>query len=435
MAGICGDVLIGGQCCFEGTLSRIELRGEGVAFFSEAEALAGTFIERVRFSPPIHIDSKDGPTLSLVERPQMLEPLSMGGKESKYSVVYALPKENSLGVELSLQNPAPSSLSLQAKVDGADCETRICKLYWPDVPKLYIEADIRPESALKLAGPFPEEGGGRVLEALLTIKAGQLRCGAQTGEARSLKAGDRLRWKVDGGQTMASFIRVSPLELKEGAIGAQVLGDGAPILEEQGFWESHGPKFWYGALGLGILLVAALMLVLSRRKGRDKPLSPKQAASKPIKIFYSYAEEDEKFHQQLEKNLSGLKRAGRIESWDARKIKAGDRVEEQIDQNLEQADIILLLISSDYMASDTLWSQQMQRAMQLRKERGTQVIPIYLRPCHVSDAPFEALESLPRNKQAISERENQDKAFAEIAQELDEMLSRSQASSTDPAQS
>lgn len=40
MAGICGDALIGKQCCFKGTLSRIELRGEGVAFFSDAEALA-----------------------------------------------------------------------------------------------------------------------------------------------------------------------------------------------------------------------------------------------------------------------------------------------------------------------------------------------------------------------------------------------------------
>lgn len=422
--------LSGKECCFQGTFSRIELRGEGVAFFSDAEALAGTSIQRVRFSPPVHVDSKDGPTLSVVEQPKILEPFSMAGTNSLYNVVYALPKAGTLSVELSLKDPAPSSLNLEAKADGVDCVTQTCKLLWPDVPKTSIEADYAPGSALSLAGPFPEEGEGRVLEALLTVEAGQLRCGAQVGEPPGVQAGDLLRWKADGGQAGPSFIKVSPLRLKEGVLSGEVLGDALPILERRGLWESHGTKLVLGALGLGLSAAAAL-IALRKKKGRNT----KQAALKPLRVFYSYADEDEKFHQQLEKHLSSLKRAGRIESWDARKIKPGDPVQEQIDQNLERADIVLLLISSDYMASDTLWTQQMQRAMQLRDERGTQVIPIYLRPIHTSDAPFETLDSLPRNKQAISTRENQDEAFAEIARELDELLSRSQASSINPAQS
>ncbi|MGH9655789.1 MAG: TIR domain-containing protein [Bryobacteraceae bacterium] len=56
----------------------------------------------------------------------------------------------------------------------------------------------------------------------------------------------------------------------------------------------------------------------------------------------------------LEKHLATLRRLGQIESWSDRRIEAGDRWKGQIDSNLEQADIILLLVSPNFIDSDVM---------------------------------------------------------------------------------
>jgi hypothetical protein len=72
----------------------------------------------------------------------------------------------------------------------------------------------------------------------------------------------------------------------------------------------------------------------------------------PIKVFYSYAHLDESAREQLEKQLSILQRTCLIRGWHDRKIVAGAAWKDAIDEELEKAEIILLLVSANFLASD-----------------------------------------------------------------------------------
>jgi|SRR5450755_149684 tetratricopeptide (TPR) repeat protein len=137
-----------------------------------------------------------------------------------------------------------------------------------------------------------------------------------------------------------------------------------------------------------------------------------------IEVFFSYSHKDEGLRAELEKQLSLLKRQDLITGWHDRRIVAGQVWAEEIDAHLNTAQIILLLISSDFMASDYCYGIEMKRAME-RHERGeAHVIPIVLRPVYWKDAPFGKLQALPTDAQPVtsSRWHNLDDAFFDVAE-------------------
>lgn len=137
---------------------------------------------------------------------------------------------------------------------------------------------------------------------------------------------------------------------------------------------------------------------------------------KPITVFYSYAHEDEKLRDELAKHLSLLKREGIIKEWHDRRIVPGDEWKHHIDHYLEAAELILLLVSPDFIASDYCYDIEMQRALERHEEGAARVVPIILRPVDWSSAPFAALQALPTNGRAVTDWPNRDKAFLDVAQ-------------------
>jgi hypothetical protein len=136
----------------------------------------------------------------------------------------------------------------------------------------------------------------------------------------------------------------------------------------------------------------------------------------PVKLFYSYAHEDEELRVKLENHLSLMRRKKDIASWHDRDISAGTEWKKSIDENLEAAQIILLLVSDDFLASDYCYDIEMARAMERHDSGEARVIPIILRPCDWHDAPFGKLQALPKNAQPITKWENVDEAFLNVAQ-------------------
>jgi hypothetical protein len=137
-----------------------------------------------------------------------------------------------------------------------------------------------------------------------------------------------------------------------------------------------------------------------------------------LTLFYSYAHEDESLRKELDKHLSLLRNQGLIAQWYDRDISAGMEWANQIDDHLNTAHIILLLISPDFMASKYCYGIEMKRALQ-RHERGdARVIPILLRPVDWRDAPFSMLQVLPQNAQPVTTWANRDSAFEEIAKQI-----------------
>ena len=152
---------------------------------------------------------------------------------------------------------------------------------------------------------------------------------------------------------------------------------------------------------------------------------PKQSTPpEPIQLFYSYAHEDEALRKKLETHLKLLERQGLLAPWHDRMIQAGTEWAHKIDEHLNTASLILLLISPDFLASDYYYDIEMQRAMERHQLGEARVIPIILRPCDWQSAPFGALEALPRDGRAITtwEMQNQDAAFLEVEQSLRKII-------------
>lgn len=97
------------------------------------------------------------------------------------------------------------------------------------------------------------------------------------------------------------------------------------------------------------------------------------------KVFFSYAHEDEALRDKLETHLSLLKRQGVIETWHDRRIGPGDAFGDDIDTALETSDIVLLLVSADFLASDYCHDIEMRRALERHAQGLARVVPIILR--------------------------------------------------------
>jgi hypothetical protein len=140
------------------------------------------------------------------------------------------------------------------------------------------------------------------------------------------------------------------------------------------------------------------------------------------KVFMSYSHKDEALRDELEIHLALLKRQGLISTWHDRKISPGDEFGNEIDINLEDSDIILLLVSPYFLASDYCYDIEMKRALERHENGESRVIPIILEHCDWHPAPFGRLLALPKDGNPVREYPNQNKAFSEIAIKLRKLI-------------
>jgi len=136
-----------------------------------------------------------------------------------------------------------------------------------------------------------------------------------------------------------------------------------------------------------------------------------------VYLFYSYSHDDERFRKRLEKHLRLLRRRGVIDVWHDRKIPLGAEIDKEIDENLKKSQIILLLVSENFMNSDYAYDIEVKAALKKHESGEAIVIPIILDYIDWHDAPFGKLNALPRDGIPITSRKwkNQNEAFAEVA--------------------
>jgi hypothetical protein len=135
-------------------------------------------------------------------------------------------------------------------------------------------------------------------------------------------------------------------------------------------------------------------------------------------LFYSYAHEDEKFLKRLIKHLSPLKHEGLIAEWYDRDIGAGEEWRIAIDDHLQTADIILFLVSADFVASDYCWDVEMSRALERHDAEQALVIPIIVQPVDWSKTPFGKLQALPKDGKPITLWSNREAAWENVAKAI-----------------
>ena len=153
-------------------------------------------------------------------------------------------------------------------------------------------------------------------------------------------------------------------------------------------------------------------------------------AKTKIEIFFSYAHADETWHNKLETHLSSLKRQKRIITWYDRNIPPGAEWASEIDAHLKTADIILLLISPDFISSDYCWSVELKEAIKRHNAGEACVIPIIVRPAVWSKTPFAKLQALPTDGKPVSTSPDIDEALVKVAKGIEKAVDAQREKST-----
>ncbi len=137
-----------------------------------------------------------------------------------------------------------------------------------------------------------------------------------------------------------------------------------------------------------------------------------------LKVFVSYSHVDEKLKDALVRHLKPLERMNLITEWHDRKLLAGDTWGDEINRNLEEADIVLLLVSIDFINSKYCYDVELDRALERHAEKACRVVPIILRGCLWQHTPFAKLQALPRDGKPAASWPDLDEALATVAEAL-----------------
>ena len=156
---------------------------------------------------------------------------------------------------------------------------------------------------------------------------------------------------------------------------------------------------------------------------RHSGAKPKAASMQPLplRVFVSYSHKDEALKIALRGQLAAMERRGLIEVWDDRAIPAGSHWEDAILGTLERADLILLLISPDFIKSDYCYGEEMARGVERHVAGTATLVPVLMRPCQWDTLPFieeHKIQAVPRDGKVITEWPNQDAALKQVADEL-----------------
>ncbi|WP_313433615.1 toll/interleukin-1 receptor domain-containing protein [Stutzerimonas nitrititolerans] len=135
-------------------------------------------------------------------------------------------------------------------------------------------------------------------------------------------------------------------------------------------------------------------------------------------VFFSYCHADEALRDQLEKQLAMLRRQGVINTWHDRRINAGQEIDAAIDEHINSDEIILLLVSPDFIASDYCYNIEMKRAIERHQAGDAIVIPVILRACDWHYAPFGKLLGTPQDGKPVTLWPDRDEAFLQVAKEV-----------------
>jgi len=144
----------------------------------------------------------------------------------------------------------------------------------------------------------------------------------------------------------------------------------------------------------------------------------------PAQLFYSYSHKDENLRDQLARHLSALTREKLISGWYDREMTAGTKWKGEIDDHLKTASVILLLVSSDFLASDYCNDVELQCALERDKNGKARVIPVILRPCDWQNSAFSHLQALPKNAKPVTRWSNRDEAWLNVVEGIRDALKK-----------
>lgn len=163
------------------------------------------------------------------------------------------------------------------------------------------------------------------------------------------------------------------------------------------------------------------LLIVGRGHGGMVGLAS-SPGTRGLTLFISYSHVDEELKNELMKHLEPLRRRHEIDAWHDRKIKPGDDWASEISDNLRTADIILLLISIDFINSKYCYEKELETAMVRNDSDDAVVVPIILRQCLWHHTPFAKLQALPKDGKAVNSFNDRDAALTAVAEGIRQVV-------------
>lgn len=158
---------------------------------------------------------------------------------------------------------------------------------------------------------------------------------------------------------------------------------------------------------------------------------PNSGLVPPLKVFISYSHLDRKMCKRFLVHLTPLKDEGLIAPWTDRLISAGADWASAIDANLNSANIVLLLVSPDFLASDYCKGVEMERALVRDQSGEARVVPVILKVCDWKTSRFAKLQATPADGKPVGDWQSWDHGFDDVISTLRKLITELTASPAD----
>lgn len=150
----------------------------------------------------------------------------------------------------------------------------------------------------------------------------------------------------------------------------------------------------------------------------------KRGSNGALSLFISYSHKDEMFRDELRGALAAYERIGEVKSWDDTCILPGQRWENKILQKLETADIVIFLLSNDFIRSDYCIQKEMKRALERDEAGNCAIIPIVVRACPFSKMELGKIQAILPHGKPVKENRHRDSAWLEVTRQLERVFKR-----------
>ena len=159
-----------------------------------------------------------------------------------------------------------------------------------------------------------------------------------------------------------------------------------------------------------------------------KDILSKENSHKKLNIFISYSHKDKDYLERLQTHLKVLKHFhGNIDAWSDEKIHSGDRWKDEIKQAMDNASVAILLVSTDFLASDFVENNELPEILKKERQKNLKIFCLLVKPCLFKESclsEFQA-ENLPEKTLVEMNEAQQERAYVKLMNDVEEILSSS----------
>lgn len=178
-------------------------------------------------------------------------------------------------------------------------------------------------------------------------------------------------------------------------------------------------KFSVAALLDGVDIPGTRRSLMQSRPAREELMG-----SDALSVFISYSHKDERFRDELRGALTPYERKRELRVWDDTRVEAGQQWEPEILSKLDSADIVILLLSNDFIRSDYCFLKEMRRACERDKAGECAIIPIVVRACAFTKLELGQIQAIVPNGKPIKQNRDRDAAWLEVTRQLDRVIAQ-----------